>query len=63
MSDPAPVPSPCRATCRLGADSVCDGCGRTIREISEWIELGVEARRHVMDRVGSWIPREPAPRG
>ncbi len=28
MSEPAPVASPCRGTCRLGPDGLCDGCGR-----------------------------------
>lgn len=63
MSEPAPVASPCRGTCRLGPDGLCDGCGRTIREIAEWIELGAEARRQVMERLWAWTPREPAPRG
>ncbi|MGE5231932.1 MAG: DUF1289 domain-containing protein [Deltaproteobacteria bacterium] len=62
MPDPATVPTPCRGTCRLGADALCDGCGRTIREISEWIELTAEARRRVMDRVARWTPREPPAR-
>ena len=62
MSDPAPVPSPCRGTCRLAPDGLCDGCGRTMQEIADWIELGAEARRRVMDRVAGWAPREPSPR-
>ncbi len=63
MSEPAPVPTPCRGTCRLGSDGLCDGCGRTIDEIADWIGLGVEGRRRVMDRVGRWIAREPLPGG
>ena len=58
MSDPPPLPTPCRGICRLGLDGLCDGCGRTIHEIAAWVRLGRELRERVMERVAGWIPRE-----
>ena len=39
-----PAASPCNKICRLDADQVCVGCGRTLDEIAEW-SVASEARR------------------
>ena len=40
------VPSPCISVCRLSADSgLCEGCFRTLGEISAWSRLPVEGKR------------------
>lgn len=52
-----PVPSPCRDICRLGADQVCDGCGRTIMEIAGWRALAGEERIRIMTRTANWVVR------
>lgn len=32
-----PVPSPCVSICRMGPENgVCDGCFRTLAEITQW---------------------------
>ena len=33
------MPSPCRSLCKLDADKVCTGCGRTIDDIRAWREM------------------------
>jgi len=58
MSEPSPIPTPCRGTCRLGSDGLCDGCGRTIHEIAGWVALTAETRDRVLERVRRWTPRE-----
>jgi predicted Fe-S protein YdhL (DUF1289 family) len=37
--------SPCTGTCRLDAQEICVGCGRTLDEIMDWRSAG-EARQH-----------------
>jgi hypothetical protein len=54
-----PLPSPCRNVCRLGADGLCDGCGRTLAEIADWIGMPAVQRGAVMSRVQDWKVREP----
>lgn len=54
------IPSPCRNICRLGADQVCDGCGRSDAEIARWIGMTPEDRRRIMVRTEAWQVR-PAP--
>lgn len=49
--------SPCRQICRLGADRVCDGCGRTIQEIANWSRLGPADRGRIGVRVADWTVR------
>jgi hypothetical protein len=54
MASPEPV-SPCCQVCRLDRDDVCIGCGRTAREIRDWL---------VMDRDQRWaVLRAAAERG
>jgi predicted Fe-S protein YdhL (DUF1289 family) len=43
------VASPCIAICRLAADGICDGCGRSIDEIVAWRELSGAERRAVVE--------------
>ncbi|HEU5169561.1 MAG TPA: DUF1289 domain-containing protein [Gemmatimonadales bacterium] len=49
--------TPCRGTCRLGPDDVCDGCGRTIAEVVAWLALTPDERSRVCARVAAWRPR------
>ena len=40
------LPSPCISVCRISADSgLCEGCFRTLGEISAWSRLPVEGKR------------------
>jgi hypothetical protein len=42
--------SPCVDVCRMNARTrLCDGCGRTIDEISAWSRLGAPRRRAIME--------------
>jgi uncharacterized protein len=56
VAEPTPL-SPCRQICRIGADGLCDGCGRTMAEITSWLWLPLSERQAVMSRVETWEPR------
>ncbi|BBK33914.1 hypothetical protein EDC65_3750 [Stella humosa] len=46
------IPSPCVGICRLDADSgLCQGCHRTIAEISAWPRLDAPARLALLDEI------------
>ncbi|HEY6133447.1 MAG TPA: DUF1289 domain-containing protein [Rubrivivax sp.] len=44
------VPSPCIDVCQMSAATGwCEGCARTIEEITLWSRLGDEAKRRVWE--------------
>ena len=43
--------SPCIHVCKLDKEDVCVGCGRTMREISEWFKMTEEQREEVFERL------------
>lgn len=45
------VHSPCRNVCRLDDDSVCEGCRRTIDEITRWSQMSSEEKRSILARL------------
>jgi uncharacterized protein len=48
LNDTEDVPSPCISVCRVDAGSgLCDGCMRTLGEISAWSRLDRDAKRAV----------------
>lgn len=44
MQRPMVTPSPCTGECRVGAQGVCRGCGRTLEEIAAWSTASEEQR-------------------
>jgi predicted Fe-S protein YdhL (DUF1289 family) len=51
IEPPIEVPSPCVAICRIDAASgLCEGCARTLDEISDWLILEPAERFAVWDR-------------
>lgn len=47
------VPSPCISVCHVDADSgLCQGCFRTLDEISNWSQSGPAAQRQVWKLIG-----------
>ncbi len=44
----ASVPSPCTGVCRLAADEVCIGCGRTRSEIAIWSSSNNEIQQRIV---------------
>ena len=45
--------SPCINNCKLNEiTKICEGCGRTIKEIMEWTFMTDEERKEIMKRVG-----------
>ena len=48
------VASPCTSVCRLDADELCVGCGRTVDEIIGWTRMSaaekIAANRRAADR-------------
>jgi uncharacterized protein len=54
----AAVASPCVNICRLDAQGLCIGCGRTLGEIAEWSQAS-DARR--LEILGALKTRAPRP--
>jgi predicted Fe-S protein YdhL (DUF1289 family) len=47
------VPSPCISVCRMSADTgLCEGCFRTLGEISAWARSGPEVQRELWRTIG-----------
>ncbi|MBF6602257.1 MAG: DUF1289 domain-containing protein [Sphingorhabdus sp.] len=41
--------SPCNNICSIDRNSgFCEGCGRTLAEIAEWVDMGSQRRQAVM---------------
>ncbi|WP_250463662.1 DUF1289 domain-containing protein [Microbulbifer litoralis] len=54
MSDKAaaaerPVKSPCVSVCVLNAADICEGCFRSVAEISRWGSMDNDERRAVLE--------------
>ena len=47
------VLSPCVSVCRIDANNVCEGCGRTTKEIREWSIYSDKRRVITMKRPGA----------
>ena len=45
------VQSPCINICELSNDNICNGCYRTLEEISAWSFASVEERRQIVCNV------------
>lgn len=43
--------SPCIGICSTLFDEVCQGCGRTAAEVSNWVFLSDEEKQAVWDRI------------
>lgn len=51
-----PVPSPCVSICRMGPESgLCDGCFRTLVEITQWSQQDDACKRNVWALVAQRI--------
>lgn len=61
MSDtPVPRPSPCVKRCRLTPEGRhCEGCGRTLDEISRWARMDEAERQAVWQRLAHEGKAEP----
>ncbi len=45
--------SPCVSVCKINNDTrACDGCGRTIDQISQWTKYNDEERYNIMKELG-----------
>ena len=57
----ADVPSPCTSVCRVNAQTeLCEGCYRTLDEITAWSRMEDEAKRDVWKAIGERIQKEAA---
>jgi hypothetical protein len=45
------TPSPCILVCKLTADNVCRGCGRTLEEIGGWPLMDDSDQRRILDQL------------
>ena len=43
--------SPCIGVCTTLYDEICQGCGRTLAEVSNWVFLGPEEKALVWNRI------------
>ena len=47
-----PVPSPCIEVCQMDpATDLCEGCGRTLDEITRWSQMTDDEKRRVWDEL------------
>ncbi len=46
--------SPCKGICTTTFDPVCQGCGRTVDEVANWVIMDEEEQQAVWDRVINW---------
>ena len=54
------VASPCISVCRIDADSgLCEGCYRTLREISGWSRSGATAQRALWQTIMQRMAGKP----
>ncbi|MET0310607.1 MAG: DUF1289 domain-containing protein [Burkholderiaceae bacterium] len=65
LDAPQDLPSPCISVCRMNpASGLCEGCKRSLQEISAWSRMGDEGKRAVwrsiLARLDDVQPR-PAP--
>ncbi|MDE2579894.1 MAG: DUF1289 domain-containing protein [Hyphomicrobiales bacterium] len=65
MSAPRPPSraalSPCRQICVMDVDSgLCEGCGRTLKEIAEWAQLSDVQRMTIMMQLDDRLARRAA---
>jgi predicted Fe-S protein YdhL (DUF1289 family) len=47
------VISPCVSVCRIGDNNMCEGCGRTIKEIREWSIYSDKRRFTILRRLSA----------
>ena len=43
--------TPCVGKCKLDQNGICIGCGRSVQEIAEWINMTDQERQLIMDRL------------
>lgn len=43
------IDTPCDKVCKLNANQICIGCGRTVDEISSWRHLSVADKQQVIE--------------
>lgn len=46
------VASPCIKICRLDERQVCEGCGRSVAEIGEWLAASDARRLDIVEAAG-----------
>lgn len=52
------IQSPCVKVCAVdGRTGLCVGCGRTLKEIGGWVQLGEAGRQAVMDALPDRLAR------
>jgi len=59
-SVPRAVQSPCIGVCTINGEGLCDGCLRTVDEITRWLAMDDAQREHLMETV---LPLREARRG
>lgn len=47
---PETVASPCVGVCTIAPDNLCEGCFRSLDEISQWAQMSNQQRRETVSR-------------
>lgn len=46
-----PLPSPCVSVCVLNDEDICEGCWRSVQEITRWGAMDNDERRVVLSKL------------
>ncbi len=49
MNETEPL-SPCISICHLDDQDICQGCYRSAREIADWLMVGAQEKRDILQR-------------
>lgn len=58
---PQTVPSPCRRICGLDDEGYCTGCGRSVDDIREWLNMDEQAKRECVARARQRLGQRKPP--
>jgi len=45
------IASPCQGICQLGLNGYCQGCSRTMEEITKWWDMTNEEKQQVLENI------------
>ena len=49
------IKSPCVNVCKLDQHGVCVGCGRTERDIADWVNMTEQEQFETVERADAWL--------
>lgn len=58
---PRAIASPCRKICRLDEEGFCEGCGRSLDDIRDWLRMDDPARLACVNRAKQRLAQRQTP--